>query len=462
MSGFNSNYFNRHLINDMRNALNSVFIGEGETSARNLEQFRERQASQRADRIATGQANNAAAKAAKAERAAARAAAPAPAAGTPAAGAAPAAPAAQYPDAGKIRSNGPADKDPKGRSLSINVDRSFNISSQAQAQANANRNPSTTETPPRERYVNPNSPEGRVEASIAAGKEPDLQRDPNTGRLDPTRSARNLDRDATAAGNAAFDTSVKTNLGIDNASGMNRSDLVRKARDVSREKTNEIKYDVETESEHTLNKRMEKEADPLREKIYQDRSDKAAAAANYTNSLSNKYATMQTGKQPGYVEPGFTDSLKGEEQKNKAQMDLKAKEAKEATANTNRDFVAAAEYDAFRPSVTANDDTTLPAATVPAAAQKLSPAAEQEKQKAYDNWNSGKSGNPKGTPLTNQQLGIADNNDAVSAKVGFDVASSQDRTSQVLRQSQRAEELANKSRNTATRLNSEKSSGLFS
>lgn len=105
-----------------------------------------------------------------------------------------------------------------------------------------------------------------------------------------------------------------------------------------------------------------------------------------------------------------------------------------------------------------NDDFGRRTPTVSPAAQ----AAEQQRKTAFNDWDSGRSGNPKGTPLTNQQLGIADNNDAVSAKVGFDVASSQDRTSQVLRQSQRAEELANKSRNTATRLNSEKSSGLFS
>jgi len=105
-----------------------------------------------------------------------------------------------------------------------------------------------------------------------------------------------------------------------------------------------------------------------------------------------------------------------------------------------------------------NDDFGRRTPTVSPAAQ----AAEQQRKTAFNDWDSGRSGNPKGTPLTNQQLGIADNNDAVSAKVGFDVASSQNRTSEVLRQSQRAEELANKSRNTATRLNSERSSGLFS
>lgn len=95
----------------------------------------------------------------------------------------------------------------------------------------------------------------------------------------------------------------------------------------------------------------------------------------------------------------------------------------------------------------------------------MSPAAQavqQQRQTSFDDWNSGRSGDPKGTPLTNQQLGISDTNDAVSAKVGFDVASSGNRTADVLRQSQRAEELANKSRETAARLNSQRSSGLFS
>ena len=164
------------------------------------------------------------------------------------------------------RRDGQIDNNPvlspvNGRPLSINPnDGSFNISPAARAQAQTNRDAISTgraetgsglsrmargaDGRPVSSYVNPNSPEGRVEASIAAGKEPDLQRDPNTGRLDPTRSARNLDRDATAAGNAAFDTSVKTNLGIDNASGMSKSDLESKARDVRRQDTSRVEGEV--------------------------------------------------------------------------------------------------------------------------------------------------------------------------------------------------------------------------
>ena len=176
----------------------------------------------------------------------------------------PAATPQQFPNAGTAgtrRTDKPADKDAKtGRPLSINQDHSFNISQETLDQAQTNRDAisnARAETGsglsrmargadgrPVSSYVNPNSPEGRVEASIAAGKEPDLQRDPNTGRLDPTRSARNLDRDATAAGNAAFDTSVKTNLGIDNASGMSRSDLESKARDVRRQDTSRVEGEV--------------------------------------------------------------------------------------------------------------------------------------------------------------------------------------------------------------------------
>ena len=274
MSGFNSNYFNRHLINDMRNALNSVFIEEEKTSARNLEQWRERQDSQRADRIATGQARNAAKNAEReTARAAAAAAAAAPAAGTPAVGT-PAAPVPQgaagknppatnktrdLPRAGQINTN-PSDWEQLGgRPRSINnADGSFNISPAARAQAQTNRDAISTgraetgsglsrmargaDGRPVSSYVNPNSPEGRVEASIAAGKEPDLQRDPNTGRLDPTRSARNLDRDATAAGNVAFDASVENDLGIENASGMNKSELNRQTSDVVAQRTLDIDH----------------------------------------------------------------------------------------------------------------------------------------------------------------------------------------------------------------------------
>jgi len=212
MSGFNNNYFNRHLINDMRNALNSVFIEEEKTSARNLEQFRERQASDRADRIATGKANNAAKDAAKAERAAARTAAekpaPAPASAPTAPAAAPAA-AVRGPNAGKINTD-PTNvtMGDNGRPRSINLDGSFNISPEAQVQAAANRTPGPTETPPRERYVNRNSPEGRVEASITAGKEPDLPRAPGNRIITNDRGVQDPDSVGYAAGQRAFDASI--------------------------------------------------------------------------------------------------------------------------------------------------------------------------------------------------------------------------------------------------------------
>lgn len=204
MSGFNSNYFNRHLINDMRNALNSVFIGEEQTSARNLEQWRERQDSQRADRIATGQANNAAAKVAKAERETARAqmatAVPNPAT--------PPAAVVRGPRAGEINTDSAKWEQKNGRPLSINPDGSFNISQKTLDQAQANRNPETAESPPRKRYVNPNSPEGRVEASIAAGKEPDMQRDRGGRIITNDRGVQDPDAVGYAAGQRAFDASI--------------------------------------------------------------------------------------------------------------------------------------------------------------------------------------------------------------------------------------------------------------
>jgi len=245
-----------------------------------------------------------------------------------------------------------------GRPLSINPnDFSFNISQAARDQAQSNRDAisnARAETGsglsrmargadgrPVSSYVNPNSPEGRVEASIAAGNEPDLQRDPNTGRLDPTRSARNLDRDATAAGNAAFDKSVKSNLGIDNASRMNTSELDRKARDVRKQDTSRVEGEV--------------------------RAADAKLGPMPTDAVGSNTQAMRIAKETERRR-GFTDSLKGEGQKNQAQLDLRAKEA---TANTKRDFEAAAEYDAFRPSVTANDDTTLPARAAQGAAARL-------------------------------------------------------------------------------------------
>ena len=366
MSGFNSNYFNRHLINDMRNALNSVFIGEGETSARNLEQFRERLASDKAARIARGKANNAA----KAERGNAGAAAPAPAAGTPAAGAAgaastppaPPAPAATTPAApvphgaarrnpaainktshlprsGQINTNPSEWEQLGGRPLSINnADGSFNISAEAQAQAKANRNPETPESPPRKRYVNPNSPEGRVEASIAAENEPDMQRDrprDQGGRIVTNdRGVQNPDAVGYAAGQRASDASLAADA---------RAAKAGKADD------NEELEDSIPNNGGLLTQ--------LRGAISDQRgTDPRAANTKATNALKD-LTNINTREASARV----ASSFRGEDQKNQAQMDLRAKEAKEATANTNRDFVAAAEYDALRPSVTANDDTTLPA-----------------------------------------------------------------------------------------------------
>ena len=93
---------------------------------------------------------------------------------------------------------------------------------------------------PVSRYVNPNSPEGRIEASIAAGNEPDLQRDPNTGRLDPTRSAGRLASDATAAGQAAFDKSI----GFE-TTGMSQNDIRNKVRERVVQKTAAMRTEVE-------------------------------------------------------------------------------------------------------------------------------------------------------------------------------------------------------------------------
>jgi hypothetical protein len=77
--------------------------------------------------------------------------------------------------------------------------------------------------------VNPNSPEGRVNADVKSGKLP-----ASFGQYQGNRLPMDLAKEREDAGNAAFDKSVEDDLGIDNASGMNRSDLVRKARDVAR------------------------------------------------------------------------------------------------------------------------------------------------------------------------------------------------------------------------------------
>tara|TARA_R110000868_G_scaffold185967_1_gene428123 strand:- start:6895 stop:8313 length:1419 start_codon:yes stop_codon:yes gene_type:complete len=208
MSGFNSNYFNRHLINDMRNALNSVFNEAANPPAPETSPIERPQGAARRNPSATNKTRD-------------------------------------LPRAGEINTDSNAEERQNGRPRSINnADGSFNISPAAQAQAQSNRNPETAESSPRKRYVNPNSPEGRVDADVRSGKLP-----ASFGKYQGNRLPMDLAKEREDAGNAAFDASVKTNLDIDNASVMSRSDLESKAGDVRRQDTRRVEGEVAAEDD---------------------------------------------------------------------------------------------------------------------------------------------------------------------------------------------------------------------
>jgi len=465
MSGFNNNYFNRHLINDMRNALNSVFIEEEKTSARNLQQSRERLDSDRAERQARGKANNAA----KAEQAAARkAAAAAPAAPT-AAGATPAAPAAagapatpvaapaaaqRGARAGEINTDSTKWEQLQGRPRSINQDGSFNISQETLDRAQANRNPDPTETPTRQRYVNPNSPEGRVNADVKSGKLP-----ASFGQYQGNRLPMDLAKEREDAGNAAFDTSVKDNLGIKNASGMNRSELDRQTRDAARR-------NIETE----LNMAKELNGEGLDKQypsisttdpagVAKVKADRIAAAAVRVADADAEYRLARQTADAKRSADAANTAAKSSPAAPKAATPAPAASSGDqrkfgelsipGTSNLNAGTKAPAAPAAApaAPAASSGDQRKFGELSIPgtsnlnagtkAPAAPTAPTAPTaaEQQQRFDNWDSGKSGNPKGTP-----------NDSVSRQVGYDVESSRNRTSEALRQSQRAEELVNKSK----------------
>ena len=148
-----------------------------------------------------------------------------------------------------------------GKPLSIRPDGTFNISDEAKAQADANREaiasareqgnqssrrqvgefsvgvgsggrPIITGGRIAGRYVNPNSPEGRIEASIRNRNEPDLPRDPTTGRLKSGQKMPwELEQEQRDAGEKAFKKSFDADLerltGEKNATGNLHSDDIR-------------------------------------------------------------------------------------------------------------------------------------------------------------------------------------------------------------------------------------------
>lgn len=256
------NNLNDHVTQNLKQSIYKV-LEEGPTSERNLQQFRERMAANRAAReerakefqkqkaAEAAARNTPQAKAERAKRAEESKAKQAEFART-------------HPNAGKISYN------PNSKA-SINPDGSFNISPQQQAQAQVNRDAvaagraqdaertarlgvppqqavqgydasgRTIKPNPNFKYVNPNSPEGRIEASIAAGNEPDLPRD-SSGRI--VTNAKGV-QDPNAVGYAAGQAEYDKSLGFSTA-GMSQQQIRDQVR--QRVATNTQKTRQELES----------------------------------------------------------------------------------------------------------------------------------------------------------------------------------------------------------------------
>ena len=400
----------------------------------------------------------------------------------------------QFPNAGTAgtrRTDKPADKDAKtDRPLSINQDHSFNISQETLDQAQTNRDAisnARAETGsglsrmargadgrPVSSYVNRNSPEGRVEASIAAGKEPDMQRDrPRNegGRIvTNARGVQNPDAVGYAAGQRASDASLAADAraakALKDLTIMNTRNEIRTKRGGSPQPsgkssapqlTGDALVASATDSLDRAASRYSAATSAPKPATPAATTPAAAPTATpatntamqSSGNIINAIASLALGTIPSSkgvpARNGTTPPVSDPERRTTGTSD----QMRVATDWANKGLSPGEIAQRMKTvSSMRNDDFGRRTPTVSPAAQ----AAQQQRKTAFDDWDSGKSGNPKGTPLTNQELGIPDNNDAVSAKVGFDVASSRDRTSEVLRQSKRAEILANKSRDTAARL----------
>lgn len=300
------NKLNAHLTQSLKESIYKI-MEEESTSARNLEQFRARQDSNRAERQARGQEINAA----KRERTAQINA--------------------------KTAELGSRDKAMDTLSKSADFQRLSGTASRGQGQQNTfggeNQRTETSsgvsrmargaDGRPVSSYVNPNSPQGRVDADVKSDKLP-----ASFGEYQGNRLPMDLAKERENAGNVAFDKSVENDLDIDNASGMNRSELESKAKDVVAQRTLNMdmklrKADIEQNGQMPAgavgsNTQAAKQAAARRAK--QDNDDLADSQAlgsgqrdNALRNLSSKYATMQTGPQPTGSTPSasFADAVNG-------------------------------------------------------------------------------------------------------------------------------------------------------
>lgn len=215
------NKLNAHLTQSLKESIYKI-MEEESTSARNLEQFRERQASNRAERQARGQEINAA----KRERTAQINA--------------------------KTAELGSRDNAMTALNKSADFQRLSGTASRGQGQQNTfggeNQRTETSsgvsrmargaDGRPVSSYVNQTTgAQARVAKDVASGKLP-----ASFGQYQGNRLPMDLAKERENAGNAAFDKSVEDDLDIENASGMNRSDLESKANEVVAQRTLNIDH----------------------------------------------------------------------------------------------------------------------------------------------------------------------------------------------------------------------------
>jgi len=221
-------FFNSSMINSLRSSLDKISLQEQRTSARNLQQYRERMAANRERREAEAEERRAARKEQEAAKEAER--------NTPEARAARERERRERRKRGEIRkaeeqtelTKTNKDREARGEAplkagdirydpnskASINPDGTFNISPKQQAQADQNRrdmevareadrqarNPQRREPQPGQvggpgGYINPNSPEGRVVGQIQRGELPpdvlDTTRDSHRRAIDAVNASPN-------------------------------------------------------------------------------------------------------------------------------------------------------------------------------------------------------------------------------------------------------------------------------
>ena len=221
------NNLNDHVTQNLKESIYKI-LEEGPTSERNLAQFRERQAASRAERQARGQEINAA----RRERNAQIAAETAKQGGY------------RY---GALQT---LNKNVEFQKLSATANRGQGQQNtiggehqRTETSSGVSRMARGADGRPVSSYVNPNSPEGRIEASIAAGNEPDLPRDPRTGRLySGNRTPMQNQDDVNYIGKQAYDKSI----GFD-TTGMNQQQIRDRVRERVRQNTAQVRSEVQAE-----------------------------------------------------------------------------------------------------------------------------------------------------------------------------------------------------------------------